>query len=129
MNCTATGKETQINGPFEVFTTSSLAYIVWIEEMDGTKIINPTDFEIHFFVKNRTPEYVCSREGSSDPINCEILTDGDIICMIPPDTFPTGQLCYYSVAIKDWAGFPPDGKYKQDDAFNTGIIYKDRSGL
>ena len=128
MKCVATGQMTQVNSEFEILTSSSVAYELWFEEEDGSRIANPVNFAIRFFVFNRTVEWICSIDGDGIMLNCEVQEDGTVLCLIPADQFPAGRLMFEVNTTTAWDGFPNDNMFSQDNVFDTGYVYIDGRG-
>ena len=91
---------------------------------DETKepIPDPLDFNLRFYVQDRTEEFICSRQGGGTPINCSI-EEGKVVCCIPKDTFHyCGNLILEDMDAVACSGFG-DGDYESIGRWDTTIDY------
>ena len=92
------------------------------EEDTEQVVIDPTDFHLRFFVRGRTAEVLCSRDGSEPPQNCRIEEDGTVTCFLPKNTFPPGPLWLEDMDTTPEHGFE-DGTFETIGRMPTGIEY------
>jgi hypothetical protein len=106
----------------KILTKADVILVVWLTDDAGNKIANPTDFHLRFFVRNRTAEVVCSREGGGTPENCEIDAEGNIQCFLPKNTFVPGPLWMEDMDVVPCSGFD-DGTFENIGRHDLKITY------
>jgi len=126
MDCTATGIMTPLKGRFERLTSEDVDYSFWFVNKAKEKIVDPTNFIVTFFVKNRMAEIVCRKDWGNPPDNCKIGTDGLVTFFLPKDTFSAGRLLYRIDWTIAYPSFPPADTFTWQDVYDTGYIYIDK---